>query len=74
MVALLEAQPAEKVREIGFGPGLAIAQLSRRVGDTGHVYGIDHSDVKVARVPYQLGGWVWVSPRGWPYSAAGGLN
>lgn len=30
---------------IGFGPGLAIAELSRRVGDSGHVYGIDHSEV-----------------------------
>jgi ubiquinone/menaquinone biosynthesis C-methylase UbiE len=35
----------DRVLEIGFGPGLAIAELSRRVGDQGHVYGIDHSEV-----------------------------
>src|SRR5262249_5730893 len=45
VVSLLEVQPTEKVLEIGFGPGLAIAELSRRVGDCGRVYGIDHSDV-----------------------------
>ena len=44
-VSLLEVQPTDRVLEIGFGPGLAIAELSRRVGDPGHVYGIDHSDV-----------------------------
>ncbi len=38
-------QPAEQVLEIGFGPGPAIAELSRRIGDSGHVYGIHHSDV-----------------------------
>src|SRR5262249_45950485 len=31
--------------EIGFGPGLAIADLSRRIGGSGHIYGADHSDV-----------------------------
>lgn len=38
-------QPTDRVLEIGFGPGLPIAELSRRVGDSGHVYGIDHSEV-----------------------------
>jgi ubiquinone/menaquinone biosynthesis C-methylase UbiE len=45
VVSLLDAQPTERVLEIGFGPGVAIAELSRRVGARGHVYGIDHSDV-----------------------------
>jgi ubiquinone/menaquinone biosynthesis C-methylase UbiE len=45
VVALLDVQPTDRVLEIGFGPGLAIAELSRRVGDSGHVYGVDHSDV-----------------------------
>lgn len=45
VVSLLDAQPADRILEIGFGPGLAIADLNRRLGDTGHVYGIDHSDV-----------------------------
>src|SRR6266566_5497211 len=45
VVSLLDVQPADRVLEIGFGPGLAIAELSRRVGDSGRVYGIDHSEV-----------------------------
>jgi SAM-dependent methyltransferase len=45
VVSLLEVQPTDRVLEIGFGPGLAIAELSRRVGDQGHVDGIDHSQV-----------------------------
>lgn len=43
VVSLLSVQPADKVLEIGFGPGLAIAALAR--AGAGHVYGIDHSDV-----------------------------
>jgi SAM-dependent methyltransferase len=42
-VALLDVQPADRVLEIGFGPGVAIAELAR--AGAGHVYGIDHSDV-----------------------------
>jgi SAM-dependent methyltransferase len=45
VASLLDVQPTDRVLEIGFGPGLAIAELSRRVGPSGHVYGIDHSDV-----------------------------
>jgi ubiquinone/menaquinone biosynthesis C-methylase UbiE len=45
VVSLLEVQAGDRVLEIGFGPGLAIAELSRRVGPSGHVYGIDHSQV-----------------------------
>jgi SAM-dependent methyltransferase len=45
VVSLLDVQPADHILEIGFGPGLAIAELARRVGGTGHVYGIDHSGV-----------------------------
>src|SRR6266704_5797067 len=43
VVSLLGVQPADRVLEIGFGPGLAVAEL---VGaGAGHVYGIDHSGV-----------------------------
>ena len=35
--------PADKVLEIGYGPGLAVAELVRN--GAGHVYGIDHSAV-----------------------------
>jgi ubiquinone/menaquinone biosynthesis C-methylase UbiE len=45
VVTLLDLRPADRVLEIGFGPGLAIAELSRRIGAAGHVYGTDHSDV-----------------------------
>lgn len=45
VVSLLDVQPTDRVLEIGFGPGVAIAELSRRVGPSGHVYGIDHSEV-----------------------------
>jgi ubiquinone/menaquinone biosynthesis C-methylase UbiE len=45
VVSLLDVQPTDRVLEIGFGPGLAIAELGRRVGDSGHVCGIDHSEV-----------------------------
>src|SRR5258706_580383 len=43
VVSLLGVQPADRVLEIGFGPGLAVAELVR--ADAGHVYGIDHSGV-----------------------------
>jgi SAM-dependent methyltransferase len=43
VVSLLDVRPADRVLEIGFGPGLAIAELVR--AGAGHVYGIDHSDV-----------------------------
>jgi SAM-dependent methyltransferase len=45
VVSLLDVQPTDRVLEIGFGPGLAIAELARRVGGSGHVDGIDHSGV-----------------------------
>jgi SAM-dependent methyltransferase len=43
VVSLLDVRPASQVLEIGFGPGLAIAELAR--AGAGHVYGIDHSGV-----------------------------
>src|SRR6266568_5229436 len=43
VVSLLGVQPADQVLEIGFGPGLAVAELDR--AGAGHVYGIDHSAV-----------------------------
>jgi ubiquinone/menaquinone biosynthesis C-methylase UbiE len=49
VVSLLDVQPTDRVLEIGFGPGVAIAELTRRVGPAGHVYGIDRSDVMVGQ-------------------------
>ena len=45
-VSLLDVQPADRVLEIGFGPGIAIGELSR-LAVRGQVYGIDHSAVMV---------------------------
>ena len=45
VASVLDVQPPERVLEIGFGPGIAIAELSRRVAPSGHVYGLDRSDV-----------------------------
>jgi SAM-dependent methyltransferase len=42
-VSLLGIQPADQVLELGFGPGVAIAELAR--AGAGHVYGVDHSGV-----------------------------
>ena len=46
VVSLLDVRPADRVLEVGFGPGIAIAELSRRA-TAGVVYGVDHSDVMV---------------------------
>jgi SAM-dependent methyltransferase len=45
-VSLLEVRPTDRVLEIGFGPGVAIAALAERATQ-GHVYGIDHSQAMV---------------------------
>jgi ubiquinone/menaquinone biosynthesis C-methylase UbiE len=44
VVGLLDVKPTERVLEVGFGPGLAVAALACRAG---HVYGIDRSEVMV---------------------------
>jgi SAM-dependent methyltransferase len=43
-VSLLQLRPDDRVLEIGFGPGLAIRELSR-IAHAGYVCGIDHSEV-----------------------------
>jgi SAM-dependent methyltransferase len=43
-VSLLEVRPHDRVLEIGFGPGLAILDLSR-IAHEGYVCGIDHSEL-----------------------------
>jgi SAM-dependent methyltransferase len=44
-VSLLGVRPADRVLEVGFGPGVAVAALVR--AGAGHVYGVDHSAVMV---------------------------
>jgi SAM-dependent methyltransferase len=46
VVSLLDVQPTDRVLEIGFGPGIAIAELSR-LASRGRVMGVDHSEVMV---------------------------
>src|ERR1700759_2034905 len=41
VVSLLDIRPADRVLELGFGPGVAIAALAR--AGAAHVYGVDHS-------------------------------
>lgn len=45
-VALLDVQPTDRVLEIGFGPGVAVAEFAGRT-TRGHVYGVDHSRAMV---------------------------
>jgi ubiquinone/menaquinone biosynthesis C-methylase UbiE len=47
-VSLLDVRPTDRVLEVGFGPGVAVAELARRAV-RGRVYGIDHSRVMVAQ-------------------------
>lgn len=48
VVSLLGVRPDDRVLEIGFGPGLAILELSR-LAPEGHVCGIDHSELMVPK-------------------------
>lgn len=45
-VALLDVRPTDRVLEVGFGPGIAIAEFARRVTQ-GRVHGVDRSAVMV---------------------------
>ncbi|WP_446222148.1 class I SAM-dependent methyltransferase [Nocardia sp. IBHARD005] len=45
-MSLLDVQPTDRVLEIGFGPGVAIAEFAGRATQ-GHVFGIDHSQAMV---------------------------
>lgn len=46
VASLLNVQPDDRILEIGFGPGLAILELSR-IAHEGYVCGIDHSELMV---------------------------
>ncbi|GAA1566213.1 class I SAM-dependent methyltransferase [Actinomadura kijaniata] len=45
-VSLLDVQPTDRVLEIGFGPGVAIAAFADRA-TRGQVFGVDHSQAMV---------------------------
>jgi ubiquinone/menaquinone biosynthesis C-methylase UbiE len=48
VVSLLEVRPDDRVLEIGFGPGLAVRELSH-IAREGHVCGIDHSELMLCQ-------------------------
>jgi SAM-dependent methyltransferase len=48
VAGVLDPAPTDRVLEVGFGPGIAIAAMASRV-PRGRVYGIDHSAVMVAQ-------------------------
>jgi len=52
-VELMELQPGSRVLEIGFGPGLALAQCAAKV-TKGRVVGIDHSPVMTRQAQVRL--------------------
>ena len=43
-ITMLRPQQGEKILELGFGTGISIIHLARRVGDSGKVYGLDLSE------------------------------
>jgi SAM-dependent methyltransferase len=47
-VSLLDVRPTDRVLEVGFGPGVAIAAFADRAAQ-GQVFGIDHSRAMVRR-------------------------
>src|ERR1700761_2285630 len=47
VASLLDVRAADRILEIGCGPGVAIAALTR--AGAGHVYGLDHSGVMLQR-------------------------
>jgi len=48
VVSLLDIRPIDRVLEIGFGPGIAVKEVSR-LATRGQVVGVDHSEVMVRR-------------------------
>lgn len=50
----LDAQPGERILEIGFGTGHALAALARSVGSSGEVWGLDLSPGMIAEAGANL--------------------
>jgi demethylmenaquinone methyltransferase/2-methoxy-6-polyprenyl-1,4-benzoquinol methylase len=58
-IGALDLQPGQSVLDIACGTGLSLALLRDRVGETGHVYGFDHSAEMLvqARARVAAAGW-----------------
>lgn len=52
-VGALRIRPADKLLELGFGPGQAVAMMARQAGAEGVVYGVDASPVMLAQAQRQ---------------------
>lgn len=52
VVSQLSIEPNHRVLEIGFGPGLAIREASKRIV-TGKITGIDHSNVMLSQATHR---------------------
>lgn len=52
VVSLLDVQPNDRVLEVGFGPGLAIAEIARRA-TRGYVYGVDYSELMLRQATHR---------------------
>jgi SAM-dependent methyltransferase len=48
VVSLLDVGPTDRILEVGFGPGVALAELARRAHD-GYICGVDRSEVMVGQ-------------------------
>jgi ubiquinone/menaquinone biosynthesis C-methylase UbiE len=58
-VAALDLQPGEKVLDVACGTGLSLPLLRDRVGDSGHVYGFDHSPEMLAQARTRIAAEGW---------------
>ena len=61
VLALLDAQPAERVLDIGSGPGFLVAALADAVGPSGAVHGLDQSGPMNTVARDMIGTRPWVS-------------
>ena len=61
VLALLDAQPAERVLDIGSGPGFLVASLADAVGPSGAVHGLDQSAPMNTVARDVIGARPWVS-------------
>ncbi|MCW2956785.1 MAG: Methyltransferase type 12 [Thermoleophilia bacterium] len=47
--AVMELQPGQRVLELGFGNGQAVALAHKRIAPDGHVHAVDQSEIQVNR-------------------------
>jgi demethylmenaquinone methyltransferase/2-methoxy-6-polyprenyl-1,4-benzoquinol methylase len=58
-IAALDLQPGQCVLDVASGTGLSLALLHERVGDSGHVYGFDHSAEMLAQARARVAAAGW---------------